>query len=199
MGAAVATRVAHQCPERVARMALVNPMLLADTARDAAITARLSRVISLLPLWPRLAPGWLASALHSAILPAFTHRDTGARSLDVHLQAFRSRDGRDAACAQLAALRASGTVASGTLQSGTIACPVALVVGTGDPWLSAARSVRLEQALVRATSDNVVVHRVAGVAHMTPEEAPDQLGRWISDLLARSTTSSPGEIQSNGS
>ena len=185
MGAAVATCVAHRQPDRVTRLALVNPVLLADTARDIALTARLSRVGMMLPLWRRLSPGWLASALHSAILPAYTHRVTGARSLDVHLQAFRSRDGRDAACAQLTALRASGAGHSAALQAGTIRCPVALVLGSGDPSLPPARALRLEQALVRATSDNVVVHRVPGVAHMIPEDAPDQLGRWITDLLAR--------------
>ncbi len=186
MGAAITVCLAHRQPDRVARVALLNPVLLADTARDMALTARMSRVIRLLPVWRRLSPGWLASALHAAILPAFTHRDTGARSLDVHLQAFRSRDGRDAACAQLAALRTSGALPSTGLQAGAIACPVALVVGTDDPWLPSARTQRLEQALVRATTSHVVVHRVPGVAHMTPEEAPDQLGRWIADLLAQS-------------
>jgi pimeloyl-ACP methyl ester carboxylesterase len=192
MGAAVAMCVACRQPDRVTRLALVNPVLLADTAHDMRLTARMSRVIMLLSVWQRLAPGWLASALHSAILPAYTHRDTGARSLDVHLQAFRSRDGRDAACAQLKALRASGAMAGAALQPGTLSCPVALVLGTGDPWLPAARALRLEQALVRSTSDSVVVHRVPGVAHMIPEEAPDQLGRWITDLLARPPLLSDG-------
>ena len=189
MGAAVASRVAAQHPDRVGGLVLVNPMLIADSVRDMAITSRLGRVIRLLPLWRRLSSGWLASALHAAILPAFSSRDSGARSLDVHLQPFRSRDGRDAACAQLAALRVSRADDGTSFQSATIRCPVALVTGTDDPWLSAGRMARLEQSLIRAASGNVVVHRISGGAHMTPEEAPDQLGEWITDFLEPPTPS----------
>jgi pimeloyl-ACP methyl ester carboxylesterase len=103
MGAAVAARVAHEHPDRIAHLMLVNPTLLAGRASEAMLNRRVRRVAALVPLWRRLAPSWLASALHAALLPCFAHRDAGARSLDVYLKPFRLRDGRDAACAQLSA------------------------------------------------------------------------------------------------
>lgn len=185
MGAAVATYVAHRLPSRVARLALVNPTLLAATPRDAVLSARISRLTSLLPLWRHLSPGWLASALHSALLPAYAHRDIGAHSLDLYLNTFRSREGRDAACAQLLALRDSRADTAAALRAGAIECPVTLAVGTLDPWLSESRTARLTEALQAATDNRVVVERLPGVAHVAPEEAPDRLGTLVAELLTR--------------
>lgn len=185
MGAAIVTCLAHHYPARAAQLALVNPSFLAAETRDVVMTGRTARVAALVPLWRHLSPGWLASALHSAILPAYAHRDVGARSLDVHLNAFRSRDGRDAACAQLVAMRASRNEPTVALQPGGIQCPVTLAVGALDPWLTTARRERLTTALAAATSQRVTVHELAGVAHMAPEEAPDHLGTLIAAMLAR--------------
>ena len=148
-------------PSRVARLALVNPTLLAATPRDAVLSARISRLTSLLPLWRHLSPGWLASALHSALLPAYAHRDIGAHSLDLYLNTFRSREGRDAACAQLLALRDSRADTAAALRAGAIECPVTLAVGTLDPWLSESRTARLTEALQAATDNRVVVGAAA--------------------------------------
>ncbi|MBL0169593.1 MAG: alpha/beta hydrolase [Gemmatimonadaceae bacterium] len=185
MGAAVAARVAQQLPHRVARLALVNPTLLAATARDAVVTARLSRVAALVPLWRHLSPGWIASALHAALLPAYAHRDIGARSLDLYLKGFRSREGRDSACAQLVALKASRGDCALALQPGAIRCPVTLAVGSLDPWLSTARTDRLVASLDAATDGKLVVERIPGAAHVAPEEAPDRLGTLVAELLTR--------------
>lgn len=185
MGAAIVAAVAHQQPERTARVALVNPTLLADSARDATLSRRIRRVAALVPVWQRLSPGWVASALHAALLPSYAHRDLGARSLDVYLNGFRTRDGRDAACAQLRALQLSRTDTIAALGEGAIRCPVTLAVGAIDPLLSEARTTRLVDALRRATHDNTVVQRLPGVAHMAPEEAPDRLGTLIAELLTR--------------
>jgi pimeloyl-ACP methyl ester carboxylesterase len=185
MGAAVAACVAHQLPTRIARVALVNPTLLASTPRDAVLNGRISRLTSLLPFWRRLSPGWLASALHAALLPAYAHRDIGARSLDLYLKTFRSREGRDSACAQLRALRESREDTVAALQPGAIACPVTLAVGTLDPWLSGSRTDRLTAALNNATGNRVVLERLPGVAHVAPEEAPDRLGTIVAELLTR--------------
>ncbi len=186
MGAAIATCVARHVPERVARLALVNPTLLAANPRRAeVISARMSRVRRLLPLWRRLSPGWLASALHSALLPAYAHRDLGARSLDLYLRTFRTREGRDTACAQLAALRTSVELPEQCLQPAVIHCPLTLAVGVLDPWLKGARLDQLIEALQAASTGEMVVERLPGVAHVAPEEAPDRLGTLIAELLTK--------------
>ncbi len=185
MGAAVAALVAQQLPQRVARLALVNPTLLAAQPNDAMVSARVSRLAALVPVWRRLSPGWLASAILSTLLPAYAHRDIGARSLDLYLQSFRTREGRDAACAQLRALKDSRSDSVPALLPGAIKCPVMLAVGTLDPWLSSTRTQRLVNALAIATSGALVVERIPGVAHVAPEEAPDRLGTLVAELLAR--------------
>lgn len=185
MGAAVAARVAHEQPDRIAHLMLVNPTLLAGSAAEAVLNRRVRRVASLVWLWKRLSPAWLASALHSALLPCFAHRDVGARSLDVYLKPFRLRDGRDAACAQLLALGASRGDTVAALAPGAITCPTALVLGTEDPFLNAARRERLVGWLRAATSEALTVHLLPGVAHVAPEEAPDRLGTLVSELVAR--------------
>jgi len=185
VGAAVATCVARHAPSRVSRLALVNPTLLAANPTDMVISARMSRVRRLLPLWRRLSPGWLASALHSALLPAYAHRDVGARSLDLYLRTFRTRDGRDTACAQLTALHTSARDPRQCLEPSVIPCPVTLAVGALDPWLTKPRLSALIEMLQSATSGNLVVESLPGVAHVAPEEAPDRLGTIIAELLTR--------------
>jgi pimeloyl-ACP methyl ester carboxylesterase len=184
MGAAIAARVAHEQPERVAELVLVNPTLLSAQERDAYLSRRLSRVAALVPLWKRLSPSWLASALHAALLPCFEHRDVGARSLDVYLKPFRLREGRDAACAQLSALRASRGDTIDTLAPGELGCATALVLGAHDPFLPGSRAARLQASLRQATGGTVRVQTLPGVAHVAPEEAPDRLGTLIGELLA---------------
>lgn len=185
MGAAVAARVAHEQPDRVAQLMLVNPTLLTSNPGDAFVSRRLNRVAALVPLWRRLGAGWLASALHAALLPCFAHRDAGVRSLDVYLNPFRRREGRDTACAQLTALRESRTDTIETLAPGAIRCPTALVLGASDPFLTGTRAQRLAEALDAATSHALITHTLPGVAHIAPEEAPDQLGTLVAELLTR--------------
>lgn len=185
MGAAVAARVAHEHPERIAQLMLVNPTLLAARADEALLNGKVRRVASLVWLWQRIAPSWVASALHAALLPGFAHRDVGARSLDVYLMPFRQRDGRDAACAQLRALGQSRGDTVAALAPGALRCPTALVLGEHDPFLNAARSERLVEWLRTATGNTVGVHTLPGVAHVAPEEAPDRLGTLVGELIAR--------------
>ena len=185
MGAAVAARVAHEQPERIAHLMLVNPTLLAGSANEALLNRRVRRVASLVWLFKRLSPAWVASALHSALLPCFAHRDSGARSLDVYLKPFRLKDGRDAACAQLTALGQSRGDTIEALAPGAIQCPTALVLGENDPFLNTARSERLVGWLTAATNGALSVHTLPGVAHVAPEEAPDRLSSLVSKLISR--------------
>ncbi|WP_396203181.1 alpha/beta fold hydrolase [Gemmatimonas sp.] len=185
MGAAVAARVAHEQPSRIAHLMLVNPTVLDARADEALLSRPVRRVAALVPLWRRLAPAWLASALHYALLPGFAHRDMGARALDVYLKPFRLREGRDAACAQLTALDCSRGDTEEVLRPGAIQCPTAVVLGTADPFLDRARAARLEASLRTATNHPLSIHRLPGVAHMAPEEAPDRLGTLVGDLLTQ--------------
>lgn len=185
MGAAVAARVAHEQPERIAHLMLVNPTLLAGNAREALLNRKVRRVAALAWAWERLSPAWVASALHAALLPCFAYRDIGARSLDVYLKPFRLKDGRDAACAQLRALARSRGDTVNALAPGAIHCPTALVLGDNDPFLNAARSARVEAWLRAAAGDALTVHTLPGVAHVAPEEAPDRLGTLVSELITR--------------
>jgi pimeloyl-ACP methyl ester carboxylesterase len=185
MGAAIAARVAHEQPERIARLMLVNPTLLAGRTDEALLNRRVRRVASMVWLWKRLSPAWVASALHSALLPCFAHRDSGARSLDLYLKPFRLKDGREAACAQLTALEQSRSDTIDALAPGAIHCPTALVLGQNDPFLNAARSDRLVGWLTAATGGALSVHTLPGVAHVAPEEAPDRLSTLVSELISR--------------
>lgn len=185
MGAAIAAVVAHEHPERVAHLLLVNPTMIGLQPGDVALSSRVARLVPFLPLWRRLAPDWLASALHSALLPCYAHRDVGARSLDLYLKSFRTRDGRDSACAQLAALAASRSDTSAALAPGAIVCPVLLATATSDPFVPASRAFKLGQALRLAASNRAELRELPGVAHVAPEEAPDRLGALVAELLTR--------------
>lgn len=189
IGAAIAALVASQVPARVAGLALVNPTFLVRNPRQARVNGQLSRVAMLVPLWRKLAPEWLASALHAALLPAYVHRSAGAHSLDLYLKTFRSRDGRDAACAQLQALKLSRSDAAGALEAGALTCPVALVLGDSDPWLPASKADALADVVRIASGGRLMVQRVPGVAHVAPEEAPDRLGTLVAELIARQARS----------
>ncbi len=183
MGAAIAACVAHRRPEQVGGLVLVNPSMLGRERRDTRVFGRLARLALLVPLWRRLAPAWLASTLHSALLPAFAQRSNGAHSLDLYLKHFRSRDGRDAACAQLRGFGGSSADSPSALAAGALRCPVALVLGDADPFMSSDRADRLLAALEEATTAQAVSHRLGSVAHMVPEEAPDGLGQIVCALV----------------
>jgi len=185
MGAAIVARVAHAAPARVARLALVNPALLGRARRDVRVSARIARLAALTGMWRRLSPDWLASALHTALLPAYAQRSNGARALDLYLKTFRTRDGRDAACAQLRAFAGSKSDTADALAPEALHCPVSLALGDHDPLLPSPRAARLVNALREATGNAALVHRIPGVAHVAPEEAPDRLGTVIGELLAR--------------
>jgi len=185
MGAAIATVVAHEHPERVAHLLLVNPTVIGCQPGDVVLSRRVARLVPFLPLWRRLSPGWLASALHSALLPCYAHRDVGTRSLDLYLKSFRTRDGRASACAQLSALAASRGDTAAALVPRAIACPVLLATATTDPFVPTARAIKLGETL-RLAAPNGVEHReLPGVAHVAPEEAPDRLGALAAELLTR--------------
>ncbi len=176
LGAAVAATLAHTHPSTVARVVAVAPRLL-----DAPHAPPLRRVALAAPLLRRLPPGWLASALHAALLPGFVHRAQGARTLDQHLLPFRTREGRRAAAAQLAALRRWAPVPL------PLPCPLTLVAGGADrPGRRTA--ARVAAAATAAGAPPVAVHTVHGSAAMVPLEAPEALATVIAEVLTEEIT-----------
>lgn len=172
LGAAVAVMLARTHPHAVARVVAVAPRLL-----GAPHTPRLRRVAWSAPLLRRLPPGWLASALHAALLPGFVHRAQGARTLDQHLLPFRTREGRRAAAAQLAALRAR------TPPAVPLPCPLTLVAG-GDDRPGRRLIARLAVATAAAGAPPVAVHVVDGSHAMLPHEAPEALAALVTQAMA---------------
>lgn len=183
LGAAVATRLAHECPNRVAKLALINPSFLANDPKDIKIPGPLRRLAAFVPMWKRISGDWLASALHTALVRGYAQRSVGEHSLDLYLKPFRTREGRDSACAQLLALKASSGDTVQALAPASLTPPVTAVFGADDPFLQPQRAERVLQALQQATESRVTVQHLTGVAHIAPEEAPDRLATIIGDLL----------------
>lgn len=185
LGAAVALRLAQACPAQVSKLALVNPSFLASAEPEFRVPGALRRLAFLVPLWKRLPGDWLASALHTALLRGFANRSSGAHSLDLYLKPFRTREGRDSACAQLLALHASARDTMTALTPGALSLPVSAIFGADDPFLQPQPAQRVLHALNSATGSRVVVQKLSGVAHIAPEEAPDRLATIIGELLAQ--------------
>ena len=183
LGAAVAATLAHTHPDAVARVVAVAPRLLGSPH-----TPRLRRVALAAPLLQRLPPGWLASALHAALLPGFGHRAQGARTLDQHLLPFRTREGRRAAAAQLAALRRWAPVPL------PLPCPLTLVAG-GAGRAGRRTAARLAALGSIAGAPPVAVHTVHGSAAMLPHEAPEALATVIAEVVAEGMAPEPAREQ----
>jgi pimeloyl-ACP methyl ester carboxylesterase len=178
MGAAVAAAIAAQSPAHVSRLLLCNPCLISAGAEPGAAPKGLRRLARLERLWRVLPPEWLASALHTALLRGYGNRRVAAHPVDVYLKPYRSLAGRDVACRQLRAIAArDAAVHMPTLQQ-----PISLMLGADDPYLPR-HGEALQHALSALATPPLTVHRLAGLAHAIPEEAPDRLAVAVSDLL----------------
>jgi pimeloyl-ACP methyl ester carboxylesterase len=200
MGAAIALHLRSMAPACATQVILVDPDLIAVAPAEppespggrpaphrclsGRLRGRMRRIAMLEPVWRKLAPGWLASELHAAMLPAYALREVGVRALDSFLVNYRTREGREAVCAQLRALKRLPTTP-------TIVRPLshesAITIASG--MLASRRSqvclTHLTDYLHQVTGTRVAIHQMAGVAHMAPEEAPDRLGSLISDVVRR--------------
>lgn len=180
MGAAVASLIAAQSPQHVARLLLCNPCLITAGDEIGAAPRGLRRLARADRLWRALPPDWLASALHTAMLRGYGNRVVAGHAMDVYLKPYRSAAGRDVACGQLRAISATGAaVAMPALQ-----VPVGLMLGANDPYLPRGGEA-LRQALTALVAAPLTVHRLAGLAHAIPEEAPDRLAVAVSELLVQ--------------
>jgi pimeloyl-ACP methyl ester carboxylesterase len=181
MGAAIVAAHAARWPDRIAALALVAPLLL-----GAPPPQPLRRLARLTPLWRRLPAAWLASSLHAAIVRGYGLRELGHRSTDLVLRPVRGSEaaGRDAACAQLAALTQPDAplTADDLAQLGrTLAdrgVPIRLIGGANDPWLTTPRLVEAARHLA-APPPTVIPH----ARHALVEEHPDAVLAALTPLL----------------
>lgn len=180
MGAAISTQLAVLAPQHVSRLLLCNPCLIAAGAEVGAAPTGLRRLARMERLWRALPPEWLASALHTAMIRGYGNRVVAGHAMDVYLKPYRSAAGRDVACSQLRAIAAPrAAVAMTSLQ-----VPVGLMLGANDPYLPRGGEA-LRQALAPLVQAPLTVHRLAGLAHAIPEEAPDRLAVAVSELLVQ--------------
>lgn len=180
MGAAVACLIAAQSPQHVSRLLLCNPGLIAAGDEPGAAPKGLRRLARADRLWRTLPPEWLASALHTALLRGYGNRVVAGHALDRYLKPYRSPAGRDVACRQLRAIAAAG--AAVTMPA--LRVPVGLMLGANDPYLLRGGEP-FRQALTALADAPLTVHRLAGLAHAIPEEAPDRLAVAVSELLVQ--------------
>ncbi len=189
MGAAIVLLVAQRHPSRVCKIGLINPEMPFPRTPGSTVNNRLTRLATLVHLWRHLAPQWLASALHGALVRSYHLRSAGARSLDVYLKVFRTREGLRTACAQLLALRAEmkqSKRARKSKSSAPIECAALLAAGAFDPLLTESEAERMGAELCQTNRPGqCAVHLMPGVAHYAPEEAPDRLGALLFQLLSR--------------
>ncbi len=181
-GAAVATAIALRAPDRVTRLQLCNPCHMAEHHQSASAPPALRRLARGERLWRMLPPDWLASALHTALARGYTNRLLAGHVLDVYLKPFRTSDGREVATRQLRVV--ADHVDAIKLAPNSLRMPVGLMLGADDPFLPA-NGERMRSALNAAAVDDVTVHRLAGMSHAIPEEAPDRLAMAVSELLVQ--------------
>jgi pimeloyl-ACP methyl ester carboxylesterase len=182
VGAAIAASLALQAPERVTRLMLCNPCLIRTAGEDAPAPRSFRRLARATPLWRRLPPDWVASALHSALVRGYSNKLLAAHVMDVYLKAFRSDAGREVACRQLESVCAASSVVE--LPSGALSMPVGLMLGAADPFTPRGGEP-LRRSLAASVLGEFTVHRLAGMSHAIPEEAPDRLAIAVAELLVQ--------------
>ncbi len=182
LGAAVAVSIAQTEPDRVERLLLCNPCLVQPDGASAEAPRTMRRLARATRVWRTLPPDWLASALHSALVRGYTNRLLAANATDVSLKVFRSEDGREVACRQLESLVSiAGPIA---LAPASLHMPVGLMLGADDPFVPRGGE-SLRRALPECVTGSLTVHRLAGMSHAIPEEAPDRLAMAVAELLVQ--------------
>ncbi len=182
LGAAIAAQIALHEPERVTRLQLCNPCHIVGEDQQPYVPRAFRRLARTARLWRALPPDWLASALHTALSGGYTNGLLAAHVLDVYLKPFRSLSGREVAARQLTAMTQPDHVVR--VMAGTFTMPVGLMLGANDPFLPRSGE-RLRLALQTAADGHLTVHRLAGMSHAIPEEAPDRLAIAVSELLVQ--------------
>jgi pimeloyl-ACP methyl ester carboxylesterase len=172
IGSAIAMALALDQPERVSALALLSPVAMGARPRALGRLARLTA-----PASRALGGAMVASFLHGSAIRGYADREVGRHSLDQALNAYTTRLGADSITTHL---RLDRDPAIAALRVDLLRAPVAVIVGSEDPFLPSALGERMRSAIPDAT-----LGVIAGAKHYINEDSPAQCAQVIRDLLGR--------------
>lgn len=169
MGGYVAMAVLRAAPERVGGLVLVGTKATADTEEAAANRFAMAARVE------AEGTGWVAGAM----LPALLGETTRARRPAVEARLRELIAAQPAAAVAWAQRAMAGRPSSlDALAAATV--PALVVRGTEDTLIPAGEADRMVAALPDAELVDL-----AGVGHLAPLEAPDELAAVVADWLTR--------------
>ena len=172
VGATIATALALAQPDRISALALLSPIVMG--ARPRAL-GRLARAVA--PFSRALGGAMVASFLHGSAIRGYTDREVGRHSLDQALNAYTTRLGADSIVTHL---RLDRDPAIAAMRVDELRLPVAVIVGSEDPFLPSSLGERMRSVIPDAT-----LGVIGGAKHFINEDAPAQCAQLITDLLKR--------------
>lgn len=172
MGGALALDVAMRAPERVSRVALLDPVGLGPAPIIAVVRALTPRVVA--PLLPPLVRRWLVSV----VLRFAYGRFGGFTSRDVDEYWAPTQFPETVLAAREMAHQFTWSPQPAE-RLGTLRIPALVVFGTRDRLVPARSAVRLVRAL-----PDVRLELIDGAGHVTPEEAPARVNSLLLDFLS---------------
>jgi len=189
LGAAVALRVAAAFPDRVERLALINPLafeavpaedvraLQRNTARFALRVAR-----GVLGAAPLLTPILEGSVADPERMPM--------RLIARYLAPFVGREGVTHLLALARSIRDDDV---DSIDLAGVLCPTLVVRGEADRWVEPTVATRLAAALPHAR-----LVTLPGVGRLVPEEQPDELAALLTKLAHGSLDAEAAEVGTAG-
>ncbi len=183
LGAAVALRLATHRPERVERLVLVNPMPLDEfPGRDIRTLQRNTARFAL-----RLTRGMFGAA--PLLLPLLEGSVAAPEHMPERLAAryLAPYVGREGVTHLLALARAIRAEELEDVEPAEVRAPALVVRGEEDGWTDDRSVEKIAGAL---TGSRMV--RLAGVARLVPEEAPERLAEEIASFARASDTVEAG-------
>lgn len=174
MGGGVAQLMAVRTPERVSHLGLIGAVAYNDWP---PATVRLVR--SLPSVMRRLPGSWLLALLRHEMRRGFRDPTRATHTMDRYLRPFAGSEGRDALLEHLSQLDPADTQ-SLSQHLGDIAAPTAVIWGDEDRLVHPCTGERLASDIPGATP-----HRLPGIAHFAPEEAPEAVCAILMELFER--------------
>ncbi|MEM6785578.1 MAG: alpha/beta hydrolase [Bacteroidota bacterium] len=169
MGGMAALRLTLQAPDRVAALGLLSTAARAEPVFNRLRNLTMGAVVGVAGPVPVFQP--IASRLMFAPRFRTARRDVVAEAM----AAYRAQEG----CSLGHAIRAVFTRDSIVERLPEIDVPTRILVGNLDAMTPPVWAAELHAGIRRST-----LTQLPGIGHMTPLEAPEVVGPWISELLA---------------